>query len=59
MAKMIQWYLCCIRSCQLEMTGARKPFNPVLGETFKCLYHVKDGEATDRYIKLTSSDNCY
>ena len=43
MAKVLHWYFECIRSCRLEMAMARKPFNPVLGEHFKCVWNVKDG----------------
>lgn len=41
----VQWYLGCIRACQLEMTAARKPFNPVHGEIFKCICNMKDGSS--------------
>lgn len=41
MAKVLQWYLACIRACQLDMSGPRKPFNPILGETFKCIWHLQ------------------
>ncbi len=43
MALVVQWYLGCIRACQLEMTAARKPFNPMHGEIFKCIWNMKDG----------------
>merc|ERR1740128_1277972 len=42
MSKVIHWYLSSLRACQLEMAAARKPFNPVLGETFSCIWKVKD-----------------
>ena len=43
MALAVQWYLGCIRACNLEMMAARKPFNPVHGEIFKCIWNMKDG----------------
>lgn len=43
MALVVQWYVGCIRACHLEMTAARKPFNPVRGEIFKCIWNMKDG----------------
>ncbi|EFX77571.1 hypothetical protein DAPPUDRAFT_321306 [Daphnia pulex] len=49
MAMVVQWYLGCIRACQLEMTAARKPFNPVHGEIFKCFCNMKD-EATGEIL---------
>jgi len=47
MSRVVHWYLSSFRACQLEMNAARKPFNPVLGETFSCLWKVtneKSGE---------------
>ena len=44
MAKVVKWYLGCIRACQIEMAASRKPFNPTLGETFKCIWNLKDGK---------------
>ena len=43
MVRVSHWYLGCFRAAQLEMTSAKKPFNPILGETFKCIWNVKDG----------------
>ena len=43
MSLVVQWYLGCVRACQLEMTSARKPLNPVQGETFKCIWNLKEG----------------
>ena len=56
MAKIVHWYFQCIRSCQLEMAAARKPFNPVLGENFKCLWHVRS-DATFRLLVKQVSHN--
>lgn len=48
-SKVVLWYLSCLRAAQLEMTAARKPFNPVLGETFKCFWDLKEGIVQSLY----------
>lgn len=50
MSRMVQWYLSSFRACQLEVNAARKPFNPVLGETFSCIWKVKSG--TPNFVNL-------
>ncbi|KAI9563087.1 hypothetical protein GHT06_010544 [Daphnia sinensis] len=50
MAMVVQWYLGCIRACRLEMTAARKPFNPVLGEIFKCIWNMKDEDTGEMLV---------
>lgn len=53
MSMVVKWYLGCIRACQLEMMAARKPLNPVQGETFKCIWNLKDGNVIECHWTLT------
>lgn len=53
MAKITQWYLGCIRACQIEMAASRKPFNPTLGETFKCIWNLNDGKLPPYIIQVS------
>ncbi len=50
MAKVVVWYFESLRSCQLEMAAARKPFNPILGEQFKCVWNVPDGTQFNAFV---------
>ena len=52
MSRVVHWYLSSFRACQLEMNAARKPFNPVLGETFSCLWKVTNGIKKNELIDI-------
>ena len=46
MVQVVRWYLSAFHAGRRSST-AKKPYNPILGETFKCVYDLPDEEPTD------------
>ena len=46
MVQVVRWYLSAFHAGRRSST-AKKPYNPILGETFMCVYELPDEEPTE------------
>ena len=46
MVQCVRWYLSAFHAGRRSQV-AKKPYNPILGETFQCFYHVPGSEGTE------------
>lgn len=53
MVQVIRWYLCSFHAGR-KSGVAKKPYNPILGEIFRCHWNISDANSSDNSTDYNS-----
>ena len=56
MVQVVRWYLSAFHAGR-QSSVAKKPYNPILGETFQCYWDLK-GDSPAESVKVSAKRTC-